>query len=138
MEGKTIIFVDGENISVNYAERIITMGNRLGAISESRVYHRRRDKATRAWSEKAKACGYKDISVYGPPAKNKIDHIMQAEIRQYLKRKDVGSVCVVTSDGGFRCLAVDAKAMGKELCFIAGKKTSKKLREAGARFLQLC
>ena len=138
MEGKIYIFIDGENISANYADRIIKMSNRLGYVTERRVYHRRRDKGTRAWSEKARAGGYKDVSVYGPPEKNKVDHIMQDEIRKYLKRSDVYMICVVTSDGGFRCLADDAVTAGKKLCFIVGKKPSKKLCDMRSEYMRLC
>ena len=88
MKQKTIILVDGENISANNAERIITISNRLG--------------------------------------------------RAYLKRTDVGTVCVVTSDGGFHCLAKDAAAAGKKLCFIGGKQASRSLRNTEAHFIELC
>ena len=54
-----------------------------------------------------------------------------------MKRPDVGMVCVVTSDGGFRCLAEDATAAGKKLCFIGGKNPSRRLSNTGAQFMRL-
>ncbi len=137
MKQKTIILVDGENISAKNAERIVTVSNRLGSVAERKVYHHQKDQATRRWTEISKGGDYKDIQLYGAPAKNKVDRKMQKDARAYMKRPDVGMVCVVTSDGGFRCLAEDAAAAGKKLCFIGEKKSPEKLRLAGSRFIEL-
>lgn len=137
MKPKTILLVDGENVSAKNAERIIAAGDRLGAVAERKVYHRQKDRSTRAWTERSHGGGYKDICLYGAPAKDKIDRKMQKDARRYLRRADVGMVCVVTSDGGFRCLAEDASAAGKTLCFIGGETPSRRLRSSGARFMKL-
>ena len=89
-------------------------------------------------TEKSKGGEYKDIRLYGDPAKDKIDRKMQKDARRYMKDPDVAMVCVVTSDGGFRCLAEDADAAGKKLCFIGGKNPSHRLRNTGAQFMKLC
>ena len=46
-------------------------------------------------------------------------------------------VCVVTSDGGFRHLSDEAIAAGKKLCFIVGKKASKKLLGVSDGYMRL-
>ena len=102
-----------------------------------KVYHHRKDPATRQWTEISKGGNYKDIRLKGYPAKNKVDRKMQEDARAYMKHPDVGMVCVVTSDGGFRCLAEDAAAAGKKLCFIVGKNPSRRLRNTGAQFMRL-
>ena len=137
MNGKTIILVDGENISAKNAERIITASNRLGTVAERKVYHHQKDPGTREWTEKSKIGQYKDIQLCGAPAKNKVDHKMQKDAREYLRKPDVSMVCVVTSDGDFRCLAEDAAAAGKKLCFIGGKNPSRRLRKTSAQFMRL-
>ena len=137
MKKKTVILVDGENISAKNADKIVTISNRLGVVAERKVYHHQKDQGTRAWTEKSKGGDYKDIQLYGGPAKNKVDRKMQKDARQYMKNPDVAMVCVVSSDGGFRCLAADAEAAGKKLCFIGGKKPSRRLRRTGAQFLKL-
>ncbi len=48
MKKKTIILVDGENISAKNADMIVTVGNRLGAAAERKVCHHRKDRGTRA------------------------------------------------------------------------------------------
>ena len=137
MKKKTIILVDGENVSAKNAERIVAITDRLGSVAERRVYHHRKDRYTQRWSEKAKEGGFKDVGLRGGPAKNKIDHRIQEDARRYMKNPDVGMVCVVTSDGGFRCLAEDAAAAGKRLCFIGGKTPSRRLRNTGAQFMRM-
>ena len=137
MKQKTIILVDGENVSAKNADRIVTISNRLGAVAERKVYHHQKDQTTRQWTEISKGGDYKDIRLCGSPAKNKVDRKMQKDARAYLKSPDVGSVCVVTSDGGFRCLAEDAAAAGKKLCFIGGKNPSRRLRNTTAQFMRL-
>lgn len=137
MQKKTIILIDGENISAKNADRIMTISNRLGSVAERKVYHHQNDRGTRAWTEKSKGGEYKDIQLYGGPAKDKVDRKIQKDARKYLKEPDVAMVCVVTSDGGFRCLADDAAAAGKRLCFIAGKNPSRRLRNTGAQFMKL-
>ena len=137
MKQNTIILVDGENISAKNAERIIAISNRLGHVAERKVYHHQKDPVTRKWTEKSKGGCYKDIRLYGAPAKNKVDHKMQKDARAYLRKPDVGMVCVVTSDGGFCCLAEDARAAGKKLCFIGGKQASRRLRNTSAQFMRM-
>ena len=138
MKKKTIILVDGENISANNAELIIAIGNRLGNVAERKVYHHQKDPVTRLWTKKSKNGDFKDVQLYGAPAKDKVDRKMQKDARAYLKRTDVGTVCVVTSDGGFHCLEKDAAATGKKLCFIGGKQASRSLRNTNAHFIELC
>ena len=137
MKKKTIILVDGENISAKSADRIVAISNRLGAVAERKVYHHQKDQSTRAWTEKSKDGEYKDIQLRGSPARNKVDRKMQKDARAYMKNPDVGMVCIVTSDGGFRCLAEDAAAAGKKLCFIGGRNPSSRLRNTGAQFIKL-
>jgi hypothetical protein len=137
MKKKTIILVDGENISAKNADRIISKGNCLGFVAERKVYHHQKDPSTRAWTEKSKGGDYKDIQLYGHPAKDKVDRKMQKDARRYMKDPDVAMVCVVTSDGGFRCLAEDAATAGKKLCFIGGKNPSRRLRNSDAQFMKL-
>ena len=137
MEPKTVILVDGENISAKHAEQIVTISSNIGTVTERKVYHHQKDQTTRGWTEISREGKYKDICLFGPPAKNKVDRKMQKDARAYMKRPDVDVICIVTSDGGFRCLAEDAATSGKKLCFIGGKKTSKRLRKTGAQFMRL-
>ena len=137
MKKKTIILVDGENVSAKYANRIVAISNRFGTVAERKVYHHQKDRFTRPWTEISKVGDYKDIPLCGSPTKNKIDRKMQKDAREYMKDPDVGTVCVVTSDGGFRCLAKDAAASGKKLCFICGEKPSRRLLNSGTQFMRL-
>lgn len=137
MRKKIIILVDGENISAKNAKKIVTISNRLGTVIERKVYHHQKDQSTRAWTEKAKTGDYKDIMLSGDPTKDKVDRKIQKDARRYFKKADVDKVCIVTSDGGFSCLAADVAVTGKRLCFIGGKDPSHLLRDSGVQFIKL-
>ena len=137
MKKRIIVLVDGENVSYKRADEITAISHRLGKVVEQKVYHRQKDQITRPWTEKTNASRYKDICLIGGPEKDKVDLKMQKDARQYMQKPDIDMVCVVTSDGGFDCLADAAHAAGKQLCFIGEKKASKKLRTANAKFIQL-
>ena len=93
MKRKVIILVDGENISAKKADRIVTVSNSLGSDIERRVYHRRKDPATREWTQKCGSGDYKEICIPGRPARNKVDHVIQDEARRYMKKGDIDLVC---------------------------------------------
>lgn len=136
MKKRIIILVDGENVSYKKADKITALSHRLGHVTERKVYHLQKDPATRRWTETSKNSTYKDICLYGGPGKDKVDHKIQKDARRYMRMPDVDMVCIVTSDGGFRCLIEEAGAR-KKLCFIGEKKAPEKLRNAGAKFMEL-
>lgn len=113
-----VILVDGENISTKYAILIIELSSRLGLITESKVYHRRKDPRTSKWTVVARSHKFKDICLCGGPEKDKVDHKMQKDARKYMRKPDVDVICIATSDGGFHFLAEEANQAGKKLYFI--------------------
>ena len=134
MKQRTVILVDGENISYKKADEITALSRRLGNVVERKVYHRQKDPITRMWNKKT---AYKNIHIPGKAAHNLIDHKIQEDARNYLKSPEIDIVCVVSSDSDFCCLAEDASASGKDLYFIGEKKAPGKLRRAGTRFIEL-
>ena len=134
MKQRTVILVDGENISYKKADEITALSRRLGNVVERKVYHRQKDPITRMWNKKT---AYKNIHIPGEAEHNKIDHRIQKDARKYMQSPDIDLVCVVSSDSDFCCLREDAAAAGKLLCFIGEKKAPGKLRKAGVRFIEL-
>jgi hypothetical protein len=134
MKQRTVILVDGENISYKKADEITALSRRLGNVVERKVYHRQKDPITRMWNKKT---AYKNIHIPGEAEHNKIDHRIQKDARKYMQSPDIDVICVVSSDSDFCCLREDAAAAGKQLYFIGEKKTPRKLRKAGARFIEL-
>ena len=137
MKKRIIVLVDGENVSYKRADEITALSRRLGKVVEQKVYHRQKDQITRLWTEKTKVSRYKDICLFGGPEKDKIDHKMQKDARQYMRQPDIDMVCIVTSDGGFDCLVDPANKAGKGLCFIGERKAPKALRNANTKFIEL-
>ena len=134
MKQRTVILVDGENISYKKADEITAITRRLGNVVERKVYHRQKDPITRLWNKKT---AYKNIHIPGKAEHNLIDHKIQNDARKYMQSPDIDLVCVVSSDSDFCCLRKDAAASGKLLCFIGEKKAPRKLRKAGTRFIEL-
>ena len=134
MKQRTVILVDGENISYKKADEITVITRRLGNVVERKVYHRQKDPITRLWNKKTE---YKNIHVPGEAEHNLIDHKIQKDARKYMQSPDIDMICVVSSDSDFCCLAEDAAAAGKHLYFIGEKKAPKKLRKAGTQFIEL-
>ena len=62
---------------------------------------------------------------------------MQKDARAYMQNPEIGIVCIVTSDSGFRCLSKDAAIAGKKLYFIGEERTPASLRSIGAKFIML-
>lgn len=136
MKKRIIILIDGENISSNRAADIEALARRQGRVVERRVYHHRKDPATRHWTEKSWTGPYRDVCLDGGPEKNKVDRKIQMDARHYMRSPKYDMVCIVTSDGGFRCLAKETSAEQK-LCFIGEKKAPKKLRNTCVIFMEL-
>ena len=134
MKQRTVILVDGENISYKKADEINVLSRRLGNVVERKVYHRQKDPTTRLWNKKTV---YKNIHIPGEAEHNLIDHRIQQDARKYMQSPEIDMICVVSSDSDFCCLREDAAAAGKLLCFIGEKKAPEKLRRAGTRFIEL-
>ena len=132
-----VVLIDAENISAKYADKIIRVCETRYTVAEYRIYHRDNDPGTRQWTERSKGGDFLDIKLSSPPAKNKVDRRIMKHARNLLKRPDVDGICVVSSDGGYRCLTEDVAAAGKQLCFIGGKNASQKLRQSGVQFMRL-
>jgi uncharacterized LabA/DUF88 family protein len=137
MKKEMVALIDGENVSAKRAKEIVRSVRCLGRPSAFRVYHRQNDPVTRQWTEEAKAGAFMDICLFGGPEKDKVDRKMQKDARAYLRRPDVGAVCIVSSDGGFRCLAEDAAAAGKKLYVVGEEHAPARLRDSCSRFVQL-
>ena len=90
MKQRTVILVDGENISYKKADEITALSRRLGNVVERKVYHRQKDPITRMWNKKT---AYKNIHIPGEAEHNKIDHRIQKDARKYNR-----PICFYTSN----------------------------------------
>ena len=131
-----ILLIDGENIGHNRAADLDALAQELGIVIRRRVYHRRDDPSTRFWTRKACTGSYGDVLLDGAPEKDKIDRKIQEDARHYMRSPKYGKVGIVTSDGGFRCLAAEGAAAAK-LFFIGEKKAPARLRNTGIPFMEL-
>lgn len=131
-----VVLIDAENVSYIRATEIERLAAAYGAIFKRRVYHLRGDCAARGWIEMTKIGVYIDVPLDGGPEKDKVDHKIQKDARHYLRSPKWDFVIVVSSDGGFDCLADEPSAREK-LRFIGEKKAPTRLRKACPGFMEL-
>lgn len=135
---KTIrLYIDAENISAKYAEKIMNKSNEMGKIVEAKAYRRENDKHTKGWGRKGEKYGIKSILVPGGPDKDKIDKKIIRDIQSILPGKSDNIICLVTSDGGYVNIVNKVKNLGREIIVIGDEKASSDLQEAADKFISL-
>jgi len=80
----------------------------------------------------------KDIRLYGPPAKNKVDNkIIKDAKRAVNKNRNVDIYYIVSSDHGYISVIYELRGKGKRVVVIGEKKASEKLRKSANKFIQI-
>lgn len=133
-----LTLIDGENISAKRATEIMRIAKTQGVPYESKVYGLQKDPRTKGWSDKAKLYDIKDIRLYGIPEKNKVDKKVQKDARNEVNRhKNIDTVLIVSSDGGYTETVRELRSMGKRVIIIGEQKTPKRLRESCSWFIEI-
>lgn len=131
-------YIDTENISYKKGFEIMAIVGEQGKLCDIRAYGLQKDRATQGWSDVAKKFAIKDIRLYGEPQKNKVDKKIQKDILKTVSnRKDIDTICIVSSDKDYVLVIRQAKAQGKRVIVIGEKKASDKLRKAGDIFVEI-
>ena len=134
------VYIDGENIAAKKAAEIINIIRKEGSVVEYiKVYSLQKDDATRMWTEVANHTdNMKDIRLYGPPAKNKVDNkIIKDAKRAVNKNRNVDIYYIVSSDHGYISVIYELRGKGKRVVVIGEKKASEKLRKSANKFIQI-
>lgn len=133
------LYIDGENISAEKYPIICDYISQIGELYKAKVYARQKDVRTRKWSDLAKENeNLKDIRLYGPPGKNKVDKKIQRDIEyDVYADKNLDIIVIATSDHGFVSIVRKARESGKKVVVLGNRNTSKKLREACSCFYDL-
>ena len=122
---KTIVYVDAENISVNYWNKILESLSEIPGTPYIRIYRRREDLCTRSWREvceRESEFRIKEIAVEGKAKKNKIDKVIISEMLSM--NTDV--ICIVSSDHGYGNCVEECKKKGSVVYgFGSGKRLAK-------------
>lgn len=118
------VYIDGENISHRRYEEIKKKVGQQGVCDSAKVYGRQKDERTKGWTERAKQSKgdkieLKDIRLFGPPEKNKVDNKIKKDIKKDISiNKSIDVVCLVSSDKGFKDVIEDCRKKGKRVVVI--------------------
>lgn len=129
-DGNIALFIDGENISSKYAEKILEITNNIGTIAVAKVYGLQKDEHTKKWTEKAKENEIKDIRLCGKPEDNKVDKKIIKDMKKViLDHRWISTICIASCDGGYAEVLKELQNSGLKIIVIGTKKISKKLKE---------
>lgn len=140
LKKNTAVYIDGENIPAKKADKIISIiRDEGGVVDYIKVYGRQKDDATKMWTVVA---GYienmKDIRLYGPPAKNKVDNkIIKDAKKATEKNRNVDIYYIVSSDHDYVPVIAALREKGKRVVVIGEKKASEGLRNSANKFIQI-
>lgn len=135
----TAVFIDGENIPAKKAGDImdIIKKDKKVTIDYIKVYGIQKDRSTRSWTDVASYTEkMKDIRLYGPPAKNKVDNKIIKDAEESTQRNpNVDIYYIVSSDHGYTSAVAELRKKGKRVVVIGEEKAPKKLRDSANRFI---
>ncbi len=118
------VYIDGENVSFRSYREISKKVGLQGVCDYAKVYGRQKDKRTKGWTELAKQSKgeeieLKDIRLFGPPEKDKVDKKIKKDIKNDIsKNKSIDVVCLVSSDKGFKDVIEECRKKGKRVVVI--------------------
>ena len=130
MSGTVAVFVDGDNLSAEFAGRIIRAAEKLGSVRLAKVYGNSQTLA--AWSE-----AFSFQRVFSGDGKNAADLHLAIEATEYLVAYKVQTLVLCSSDADFVHLARFARARGIHVVGMGEEKTKHELRKACSDFKML-
>jgi hypothetical protein len=123
----TAIFVDGENVSPDYASDIASIGARLGSISVQRVYGN--SAILPRW---ANAQGFRLI--HSGTGKNASDLLLVIEAMEIALTLAPANVLIASSDRDFSHLAIRLRERGHVVVGVGEEKAKREFRAAFSEF----
>ena len=134
---KTLVFIDAENISCSNADKIDRITSEISKRKEVRYYAMQKDPATSGWKQTVNRNHFKPILMSGQREKNKIDNKIIRDVKKALANNEVNNFIIVSKDGDYKEITSMIKACGKKITVIAPDDASKKLKNAGSKFISL-
>ena len=117
----TVLFIDGENITHEYANLILAKAWEQGNLNLSigGVYFREDDPATKPWKLRAKAFRINTNQVKGKAAKNKVDNAIISDALKCMEENDgITTFCIASHDKDYAKTIMKLRKAGKRVCVI--------------------
>lgn len=124
---RVAVLVDGENVSADYAGRIITKSQLIGELLVKRVYGNVGN--MKKWPS---APGFRMI--HSGAGKNATDILLAVEAMSLVLTKQVDAIVVVSSDRDFTHLATHLRESGHQIIGMGESKAPDAFRKSCVRF----
>ncbi|MCB2134630.1 MAG: NYN domain-containing protein [Rhodobacteraceae bacterium] len=130
MNGRVAIFVDGDNINPDHADRIRAIGKGEGQLDFIRVYA----DATRN-TDWQSAPGFRLI--HAGTGKNAADLLLSVQAMELALTNGHGTLVIASSDGDFTHLATRLRELGRRVVGLGESKAPTRFRAACTEFTEL-
>ena len=133
------VFIDGENVAADKAEKIFSVIEQKGVLDYAKVYGIQKDHSTKKWSDVAKnQDNVKDIRLCGGPAHDKVDNKIKRDARAAVQNaSNIDIFVIVSSDHGYADVISELKHKGKRVLVVGEEKAPERLRKAGSEFVMI-
>ncbi|MFT7860012.1 MAG: NYN domain-containing protein [Sulfurimonas sp.] len=139
VDTKVALFIDCENISHDYIDKIIEELANYGEVNIRKAYGDWQSKNLSRWREKL--FDYSLEPIFQPPYstnKNATDIKMTVDIMKVLcQNNNVNYVALATSDSDFTPLVTEIKSQGVQVIGFGEEKTSNVLQKACTEFIEV-
>ena len=123
------LLVDGENVSLVWAQTLLKEARRFGVPTVRRVYGKSEHIA--GWEQE----GFKLVPTR--PGKNAADLLLCVEASTLAHRDQFHTLVIASSDGDFSYLTENLRELGHEIIGIGESKTPRAFREVCTAFIEL-
>ena len=137
MDKNFAVFIDGDNISSEYLDAIITEIDGKGEIIIKRVYGDWTTSSMKSWKEKVFDFPIRQFqqSRNGPNATD--NAIIMDSIELAIQNKNVNAFCIVSTDSGYVSLAMRLRENGKHVLGIGGKESKDRWQKSCNEFVTI-
>lgn len=137
MEKAFAIFIDGDNISCNHYENVLSEVRSYGEIHETRVYADWTEPNMKSWKEKLLKIPAVEFQAFrfGPNATD--NRIIMDAVEMIFLNPNINAFCIASTDSDYLFLARRLRARGKYVLGIGGANAKKEWRESCNKFVKL-
>ena len=124
------VLVDGDNLSVRFAGRLIRATDPLGNLTIRRVYCN--DMSLAGWTE-----AHSFRVIHSGSAKNGADILLAIDAIDFAHGRHIDTFAIASSDGDFSHIAHRLREMGRHVIGLGEKKAPRAFRLACSEFTEL-
>ncbi|MDR2783485.1 MAG: NYN domain-containing protein [Treponema sp.] len=124
------IFIDGDNISCNHYENVLSEVQSCGEIYETRVYADWTEPNMKSWKEKLLRNPAIEFQAFRFQSNATDNRIIMDAVEMIFLNPAINAFCIASADSDYLFLAHRLRARGKYILGIGGADAKKEWREA--------